>query len=588
MKQFFLTVLGVFVGLMLFVVGLPILIISLIAGQVDTKTGAQPSDIVLNLDLRGGIPDQQPQGLVERFGGGGPSAVGIVTALAAAEMDPHVKALYVRAPEGRLAPATAEEIHTALASFKAHGKPVIVHSQGIYSPVDYMAISGASQIWMQATGDFVATGMSMETPFFKDLLDHYDAKVEMMHFYEYKNVAAPLLERTYTAAHREAETSLLQSIFDTSLALAAKDRKLTPEALRATLVKGPMSPADAMAAKLIDRLGYDTAASDAALALGGKDAELVDLNDYHKAGALFEGSGPAIALIEGEGEIDTGHEDGPSFQRKAKILGDDMASAIRDAADNDDVKAIVLRVNSPGGSPIASDQIWAAVEYAKAQDKPVVVSMGPYAASGGYYLSTGATAIVANATTITGSIGVVGGKIALHDTLARFGVNVEGITVGGEFTNAEGSRPYTDSQRKAMLGILTRIYADFTAKVAAGRNLPIDTVKDIAKGRVWSGQMAQERKLVDKIGGLRDAIELAQKLGGLEGKKHVRLLRAEPENNPLAELTALLHSNISMGYKLHVLSSLLADPRFDALTRATESQQLSETVRAEITPATVH
>lgn len=588
MKQFFLTVLGVFAGLMLFVVGLPIVLISLFAGHMGAQTEPQPSDIVLSLDLRGGIPDQQPQGLVERFGGGGPSTVGIVTALAAAERDPHVKALYVRAPEGGLEPATAEEVHTALASFKAHGKPVIVHSQGIYSPVDYMAISSASQIWMQATGDFVATGMSMETPFFKGLLDRYDVKVEMMHFYEYKNAAAPLLERTYTTAHREAETSLLQSIFDTTVALAAQDRNIKPDDLRSLLVKGPMSPADAMAAKLIDHLGYDTAASDAALALGGKDAALVELADYHKANDLYEGSGPGIALIAGEGEIDTGHADGPAFQRKAKILGDNMASAIRDAADNDAVKAIVLRVNSPGGSPTASDQIWAAVEYAKEQDKPVVVSMGPYAASGGYYLSTGATAIVANATTITGSIGVVGGKIALHDALSRFGVNVEGITVGGEFTNAEGSRPYTDSQRKAMLGILERIYADFTAKVAIGRHLPIDTVKEVAKGRVWSGQMAQERKLVDHIGGLREAIALAQKLGGLEGKKHVRLIRAETEENPLEALGNLLRSNISLGQRLQVLSTILTDPRLEVLASHAERQSVSDMVRTEITPATVH
>lgn len=568
MKQFLLTIAGVFVGLMLFLVGLPILLLSLVAGHIEDAP-AQPKNMVLVLDLRGKTPDQAPKDLVLQLGHPAQSVVGIVTTLAAAESDPHVKGLFIRAPEGGLAPASAEELHMALSAFRKSGKFVVAHSQGIYSPLDYLTVSSANQVWMQASSDFVAPGLSMETPFLRDLLDRVGAQPEMMHFYEYKNAADPLLEKTYTAPYREAETALLSSIFSTAISLTATGRGMSPEVLRATLTKGPLSAADAMASGLIDKIGYDDEAAENARKQAGNNAELVDIGDYDKAHAMFEGKGPKIALIEGEGVINTGASNGPDFRNSPDMLGDDISTAIRDAADNKNIRAIVFRVNSPGGSPVASDQIWAAVNYAKDKGKPVVISMGPYAASGGYYVSASASAIVANASTITGSIGVVGGKVAFHNALRKVGVNLEGITVGGDFASAESSRPYTDTQREQMRGILTRIYNDFTAKVATGRDLPLEAVQAVAKGRVWSGADAKDRKLVDEIGGLRTAIDVAKRLAKIPADKPIHLVRLPEAKNPFDEIRNLLQSNLSMSRKLSVLAQILSNPHVAAVLAET-------------------
>ncbi len=582
MKQFFVTLAGVFVGLMLFLVAVPVVLVMIALANAKPSEPVMPSAVVLELDLRLPMTDQQPRDFVSRLNGA-QSTVGVVQALMAAEKDDRVKGLYIRAAESGLDPATAEEVRTAINEFREAGKFVITHSQGITSPLAYMAISSSDEIWMQASSDLAATGMSMETPFFRGLLDKFEIQPELMAFYEYKNAADPLLHKDYTPAHKEAATALLTSLYDTSADLAAVGRDLQPAELKNRLQKGPLSAMDAQAAGLVDEIGYDQQAEDAALARAGDQAELMDIAAYPHAKKMFAGRGPSIAIVGGEGLIITGSPEAvPGLPRDPEMLGDEVADAIRAATDNKDVKAIVFRVNSRGGSPVASDQIWAAVKDAQKAGKPVVVSMGPYAASGGYYVATGADAIVANASTITGSIGVVGGKVAISKALANYGINMSTITVGDDFASMDTSQPFTASQRQKMHRLLERVYNDFTAKVADGRKLPPSQVEDIAKGRVYSGAQARELGLVDSIGGLRTAINTARRLAELPADEPVRLKRFPAERSPFEEIQNLLQSNISAQMKLAAFAGLLDSPHVKALQAQAQTQGKA-TVTAPIT-----
>src|SRR5690606_28840991 len=277
-------------------------------------------------------------------------------------------------------------------------------------------------------------------------------------------------------------------------------------------------------------------AETALLARAGKGAKMVEFEDYMRAERTKDGTGPSIAVVEAEGPIMTGRDGGANpFSGGATIYSDDLSEAIYDAIDDDDVKAIVLRVNSPGGSDTASEQILAAVRAAKAAKKPVVVSMGTDAASGGYWISSEASAIVAQPSTLTGSIGVYGGKLVLGPALARFGVDVREATVGGAYAGSFGiGQGFSNADRAAFSGWMDRIYGEFITRVSRGRKLAPERVREIAQGRVWTGVQARELGLVDEIGGFYQAVDRAKSLAGLKGD--VRLERMTPSASPLQAL----------------------------------------------------
>jgi protease-4 len=534
-KQFFITIAGVFLGLVLFFILIPIILMASVAGSSAPVT---PSHTVLSLDLRAPVTDVPANSPFAGFAGG-TSVVDIVRKLQAAETDGSVKGLFVRASEGGMAPAHAEEIRQAMIDFKATGKFVIVHAQGFEYPTlsNYVAVSGASELWMQGTTDFAATGIVAETLFLGGFMEKFGILPQFEQFKEYKNAVNTYTEKTFNAPHREATTAMLGSIYNAFLASTAFDRKMPVEGMKAALDQAPLSAEAALQAKLIDKIGQPEEAGEAALTrAGGKNkAQFVDLANYQ----LPLGSGPVIALVGGEGAIITGERSGDPFAQESSITSDDFAAAIRDATDDAAVKAIVFRVSSPGGSPSASDQIWAAVERAKKAGKPVVVSMGAYAASGGYYVSTGADAILAMPSTLTGSIGVFNGKFVINDALNRYtGANIASIQTGGDFVSAYSpATPYTNSQKAAMNAAVTRIYEDFTGKVAAGRKLPLSRVQEIAKGRVWTGNEAKDLGLVDQIGGLRTAILKAKALAKIEAKDSITLRSYPSVDDPLTALS---------------------------------------------------
>ena len=587
MKQFLITIAGVFLGLVLFFILIPLVLIASVAGSSAPVT---PANTVLSLDLREPLSDVPANTPFAAFSGLS-SVTGLVRKLEAAETDTHVKGIFIRASDMGMAPAHAEEIRQALIDFKASGKFVIAHAQGFENPTlsNYVAVSAASQLWLQGSTDFSATGIVAETVFLGGLFEKFGITPEFEQFYEYKNAVNTFMMRDYNAPHRESTTAMIGSVYNAFVAAIAFDRKLPVEAIKTLLDQAPLSAEAALTGKLIDKIGQPEDAMDAALVqAGGKDnSDFVEIAGYTPNAS----TGPVIALIGGEGAIVTGPSGNDPFASEADMKSDAFAQAIRDATDDDDVKAIVFRVSSPGGSPSASDQIWAAIERAKAAKKPVVVSMGAYAASGGYYVSTGADAIVAMPSTITGSIGVFNGKFVINEALNRYtGANISEIQVGGPFASTYSpATPFTNAQRVALNAAVTRIYQDFTTKVSVGRKLPLARVQEIARGRVWTGIQAKEIGLVDQIGGLRTAIGKAKSLAGIEAKDSVTLRPFPEVSDPLtafgqalgasaatAQTTARAAAVIGAGLGDERVASLLAAQRAGA-----SGTMMSEGVRVK-------
>jgi protease-4 len=572
MKQFFITVGGVFVGLVLFFVIAPIFVFSLIASSISAQAARAPKTeaAVLDLDLRGGLPDQDSVAATV-FGGRKLSVLRIISTLRRAETDPHVKSVLVRLPEGGMAPASADELRLAFIHFRRAGKPILAFSQGLYpsgmiaSTYEVGAASG--ELWMQRDSSFQATGVATSEMFLKRFFDQHGIKADYEQRYEYKNAVNPYLYDDYTPAHRQATLGWMTSVYETALNAAATDRKKDAKSLRAVVEAGPYSAPDALAKGLIDKVGDAHEAEGELLARAGDDAKLVEFGDYYsELKAEAKGGAPVVALIGAEGAIITGRGKADPFSNDSSIHSDDTAKAFYDAIADKDVKAIVFRVSSPGGSPEASQQIANAVRAAKAAGKPVVVSMGVYAASGGYMVSAPASAIVAEPSTLTGSIGVFGGKFTIGPALAKFGIDMKDLSVGGDYADAfSGSQSFTPAQHAKFAAVIDQIYTDFVASVAEGRKLPEARVREIAKGRVWTGAQAKEIGLVDELGGLYDAVDKAKALAKIDPDAQVRLKSYPSTKTFFEELGEAFGASSESMHVLSTAAWLVSDPRSQAV-----------------------
>ena len=580
MKQFFLTVLGVFTGLVLFLVVVPVVLLTFAIAAGSSKP-VTPAASVLELDLRQGISDQPSTDPFAVFSGSGLSVLQVVDTLIQAQDDRNVKGLLIRLPESGITPATADELRQAIVRFKASGKPVIAHSQG-FMPVgasisSYMVGAAASELWMQNTAGFQVTGLATDNVFLGRAFEKYGVRADFEQRYEYKNAVNEYTQSDYTPAHREAQTAWMTSIYDSALAHVARDRKSTPQALKTVIEAGPYTAEQALANRLVDKVGQVEEAEAEIKRRAGAGAEIIEFDKYASDKGAREGSGRnAVAIVGGEGAIVTGRGAGASpFGGGAMIRSDDTAEAIYDAIKDKDVKAIVFRVSSPGGSPEASEQILAAVRAARAAGKPVVVSMGSYAASGGYWISSEADWIVAQPTTITGSIGVFGGKFVVADALGRFGVDMRGLSVGGEYADAfSPTQPFTPEQRAAFAGSMDRIYDDFITRVATGRKLPPERVREIARGRVWTGAQALPLGLVDQLGGLTEAVAKAKALAKLPADQPVRFKHFPKAQSPWEALSEAFGVQSEAARALVMVGGVMADPQAQAVMQRIQGERM--------------
>ena len=440
-------------------------------------------------------------------------------AIDAAASDDRIKGIYLRmnGMGGLTNTAQAEELRAALMQFKESGKFILSYNE-TYTQGQYYLATTADKIFMQPQGTFDWSGMASETMFFKGLLDKLGVEVEIFRptVCKYKSAVEPYFLKKMSPENRMQVQAMLDSMWGTLTAAVSEARGVSVEELnRLADELTVVLPEDAVAAKLIDGVKYEDEMETLFEELGverGLDDEMnyISLGGYaaQVGGPTAKLSAPEVAIVYAEGEIVDGEgQDG-------KIYGNTLAAKLREVRLDEGVKSVVVRVNSPGGSALASDVIWREMELLKAE-KPVIVSMGGYAASGGYYISAPADAIVADKMTLTGSIGVFG----MIPNMGRMLEQKLGITFDKVKTNRSAGmsaiNPLTATEKQALMRSVDRVYETFTGLVSKGRNLPIDEVLEIAGGRVWTGAEAVENGLVDMNGGLKEAIAVAVDKAGL-------------------------------------------------------------------------
>lgn len=586
MKTFFASlggaVVGSIVGLfLLFFVGMAMIqyaINDAVQSASGPETGQDDGNpIVLTLDMRNGYADQAPTTGPEVLFGGGVGFTDVITKLEAAAEDDQVKGLFIRASGYGVGSSRAGEFRDAFLKFKAADKFIVTHSQGSYGAASgYRAVASSDEIWVQPGTSMIASGLALETLFLKGLFDNLSITPEFEAFYEFKSAINTFEEETYTEAHRENLTQLAESIWTISLSDIASDRGLTLAEVRSVLESGPLSDEEMISAGLATSSGWPEDARDAALDRAGEEAIDIDVDSYTPPTTKF--GSPVIAIVGGQGTIVNGGAGGSLFQEGSGFASDSIAAALLEAGRDDDVEAVVFRIDSPGGSPSASDQIWRAIQRIQdEEEKPVIVSMASAAASGGYYVATGADWIVANRSTITGSIGIFGGKFAIEEGLARIGINAETIVVGGDFTGAfTTTGAFTDEQRAQFREFLKQGYDRFTGLVAEGRGLSPEQIDQVARGRVWSGEDALEVGLVDELGGINTAIAKAKELAEIDPETDVRLVTYPMATGGLPFLGGASGATAEELKAIGQFAKIINEPEVQALITEIEAARSSQ------------
>jgi protease IV len=440
-------------------------------------------------------------------------------ALHEAADDRHVVGLIAKV--GGLWPwGTMQELRRGIQTFADSGKPTLAWIEtfgelGTRGMAAYVLATAFGELWLQPGGEVGLLGVGIEASFVRGTLDRLGIEPQFEQRHEYKNATDVLVRKEFTAAHREALERLTESVFHDAVNTIAEARRLTPDQVRELINTGPRTAPEAQAAGLVDKLGFRDQAYDAMRARTGGKPELLFADRWrpHRKIAPPPHRRGHVALVDVRGGIATGRTRRSPMGRQA---GSDTVSAqLRAAHDNDRARAVVMRVDSPGGSAVASEVIWREVCRLREARKPVIVSMGDVAASGGYYISCSAEVIVALPATLTGSIGVYGGKLVVNNLLERLGVSTGTVQQGAHALMYSSRRRFSDEERARFAATVDAIYNDFVAKVAEGRRRPLADIEAVARGRVWTGQDALEAGLVDELGGLRDAVRIARERADL-------------------------------------------------------------------------
>ncbi|WP_242901290.1 signal peptide peptidase SppA [Actinomadura terrae] len=500
--------------------------------------------LILELDLTEGIVETAPADPISAIMSMRRTSLrDVLDGLRRARSDARVRALVVKVTGG-VGLALAQELREAVQAFREAGKLTVAWAETFgesgRGTVPFYLATGFEKVYLQPTGEVGLTGVALEEPFFAGALEKLGVQPRFAKRHEYKTMANTFMERAYTPEHEESSRRLVASIGEQITAGVAAARNLPEERVRELTDRGPLLADEALEEGLVDRLGYrDEVYADLREEFG-ESAQLRYVARYGRSHGLARripqpGKQDVVALINGHGPIRLGRSGrgGPLPNSGPAMGSDTVGAAFRAAIKDDRVKAIVFRVNSPGGSAVASDAIWREVTLARRAGKPVIVSMGDVAASGGYYVAMGADAIVAQPGTITGSIGVVVGKAVVNDLLGRVGVGIGTVADGEHARIFSATKDFSDSEWERINASLDRIYDDFTRKVAEGRDLSRERVHELARGRVWTGADARDHGLVDELGGLDRALELARKRSGLPADAPVR---SYPHTSPLDRL----------------------------------------------------
>ncbi|MEO0531293.1 MAG: signal peptide peptidase SppA [Planctomycetota bacterium] len=461
-----------------------------------------------------------------------------------AAKDDKIDGLVLRVRDPSIGRGAQHELRQAIARFRETGKPAIAELEAAMAP-GYLVACACDEIRMPESGFLVLPGVRAEPMFFKGLLAKVGVKADFIHVGEAKGAAEPFTRRKWSEPVKENITSMLDSLYEQMIDTIAMDRPMKRGKVVEAIDRGLLTATQAKEYGLIDELAYSGSLRDDLEERHSEekeDAKVVFVRNYGKKKVDTDFSGPAgffklmgmmaggssksrgsgdkIAIVYAVGPIMTGESETDPFGSSESVGSTTVVEALREAADDKRVKAIVLRVNSPGGSAVASDLMWNAIQQI---DKPVVASMGDIAASGGYYISMGCDHIFAEPTTITGSIGVVGGKMAIGGLLDKIGVTTDLVARGENSGLFSPNAKFTESERKVMLSLMDDTYDQFTAKAAEGRGLTQDRIKQLGGGKVYTGVQAERLELIDELGDLRAAVVKAKELAGLDADEKVKI-----------------------------------------------------------------
>ncbi|HET6222905.1 MAG TPA: signal peptide peptidase SppA, partial [Dongiaceae bacterium] len=496
---------------------------------------ALPQNVVLTLDLRD-VPSESGSTDLLHGGlfGGSRDIIDTVQLLWQAADDPRVVGLFVDIGDESAGLGRVQELRQAIAHFRGKGKFAVGFAGSLGSGgthfSDYYLASALEQIWLQPSGGFAVAGLAIETPFIKDGLDRLGVRVEGGKRYEYKSAPDTFTDTAYPPPARENLQQLLDSLYGQFVSDVARERSIEPAKVRQLINSVPFDSEKARQERLVDRVGYRADALDEVTTRAGKSRTLVTLSDYANDPSRPKPRGETVALVRITGAIVSGSPSRGPLDDDNIATAEDVVDALDQAASAKEVKAIVLRIDSPGGTYPAADAIADAVGRARSAGKPVIVSMGDVAASGGYLAALRADVIVAQPTTITASIGVFSIWPVATGLLASLGVNVERLSVGTNAGMYSVVQPPTTAQRAAIQRQLDEIYADFTRQVGEARKLEGSRLDAAARGRVFSGIDAKKAGLIDELGGLQLALNIAKAKGGIDESRQVEL-RAYPESD---------------------------------------------------------
>src|SRR5271157_5111149 len=496
------------------------LTVLLVFGAVLLVTGMKPhvtplaDNIILTVDLAQGLAEGPRQDrLLRLLVGSEPTLRDVLDAIETASADPRVKGLLARVGGDELGLGKVQELRDTITAFRAKGKFALAFADSF--------------------GEVGLTGLYAEVPFFKGALDLLGIAPEFDHREEFKTAMNSLTETKMTPPHREEVDALLASIAGQIIHGISEGRKLPEAEVRDAIDRGPLLADEARQAKLVDRLGYRDEVIGYARSRAGSAAELTSLTTYLDRAGRPHREDATIALIYGSGLIQRAASSANPLTESNVMAANEITRAFRAAVRDPAVRAILFRIDSPGGSVVASESIWREVVFARERGKPVVVSMGDVAGSGGYYVAAAADKIVAEPATLTGSIGVLAGKLVVSDLFQKLGMSADSAQIGANAAMFSSTSDFSARAHSRLEAFLDETYKGFKDHVSSGRHMTQEEVEEVAKGRVWSGEDAKARGLVDELGGYAVALRLAREAAKLAPEAAVKLAVFPPEKEPV-------------------------------------------------------
>lgn len=470
----------------------------------------------------------------------------LIKSVNVAAIDPRVSVLLAEINDSGLGLAQIQELRNTIKRFRSTGKKAYIYSSGMGNfgggTGEYYLASAFDEIWMQPNTEIGITGISMEIPFARNVLEKIGVQPEFYTRYEYKSAVSSLVNSGFSKEHREETLKLGQNLFDTFIRDAGTDRGMASETLKKMVDDAPLVSEDGLNNGLINMVAYKPDMIEE-IKYRTNGAEMINVHDYLANLRPAQKNVPTIAFLVIDGTIMSGRSMYNPVRRDMTTGAATVAQYLEKISQNPDVKALVLRINSPGGSYNAANEIWYAVKKLKAvRNIPVVVSQGDYAASGGYFISLAGDYIFTEPSTITGSIGVLGGKMVLAELWKKLGLNWEQVNFGKNAGMLTANRAFNESEKNAFNRSLDRVYDDFTKKVSQTRGISLADLDRLARGRVWTGSQAVEYKLADELGGIGEAVEKAMTMAGIGSDGNYTVIYY-PEPKTFAEKLNDIFSN---------------------------------------------